>query len=637
MAINWNLAGYVSPNIEITPEQLPLEALVKTSDVLQDRYDKSKENYTKAQEYQRQMLSQANEADKEAAQQIFSQYENQLKDVADRGDYHNMRWETLNLAQEAANNYASINEKNKAIQAQREAIAKDPRWQTSREQRLKDFELGLKSIQFDPTKRIITNLNVDPYTAAPDVHIMEKSIKYGSVMKPEDIGWKRGYLQYVDFDGKPVSNPMEAAFVNHIVDGKTTETLPADRIKKAVTEALLQDEDVKAVKKRDLKYLERSGEIKFTGDPVKDKAIEDAYDLEHIIKPATAAGQLLKVNNRMDIDDVTQSQGAAFGSGSGKRTLMGVPVNTLADSYGPEGKSLRETLVDGLNGEKGNFNILTGYFNRAASDEKDPKRKAELQSYSQTIKELNKLPQNVKDEVSKKFQLFSGPRLIEVLSKMSETGRDGEFIYSPEAQKTIKKLSEFVTKPFALSNDTELKYKEYSKNNSGFQNINLLVPHYRDNTTNNELQTWIDNSLATNDFSTVKGKLDPAHKYALSKVSDRPLGNGTGIVIELKDKETGQTVLVEPKDERMYQILETTFPGIVSANFYKNTNDFTLGESRSVNDILVENNLPAEKVPANLRNNKIKYSEDKGRGMYYLTDPKGKVLKSATSYIDLLP
>ena len=49
MAINWNLAGYVSPNIEITPEQLPLEALVKTSDVLQDRYDKSKENYTKAQ------------------------------------------------------------------------------------------------------------------------------------------------------------------------------------------------------------------------------------------------------------------------------------------------------------------------------------------------------------------------------------------------------------------------------------------------------------------------------------------------------------------------------------------------------------------------------------------------------------
>jgi hypothetical protein len=64
MAINWNQAEYVAPKLQIVPEQLPVEAGVKVGAVLQDRFDKSYENLTKAEEALRQMQNQASSVDK---------------------------------------------------------------------------------------------------------------------------------------------------------------------------------------------------------------------------------------------------------------------------------------------------------------------------------------------------------------------------------------------------------------------------------------------------------------------------------------------------------------------------------------------------------------------------------------------
>ena len=163
MAINWNQAEYVSPKVQITPEQLPIEAGVKVGTVLQDRYDKSYENYTKAGEALRQMLNDAHDIDKPAVKQIYDEYQNKLKDISESGDFHNMRWQTLNLATEAADNYRSIAERNKAVQAQEELISKDPRWSLKREEALADFRKGLSSVSYNPETRSFSGLNVSPY------------------------------------------------------------------------------------------------------------------------------------------------------------------------------------------------------------------------------------------------------------------------------------------------------------------------------------------------------------------------------------------------------------------------------------------------------------------------------------------
>ena len=595
------------------------------------------------------MLSQANEADKEAAQQIFSQYENQLKDVADRGDYHNMRWETLNLAQEAANNYASINEKNKAIQTQREAIAKDPRWQTSREQRLKDFELGLKSIQWDPTKRTITNLNVDPYTAAPDVHIMEKSIKYGSVMKPEDIGWKRGYLQYVDFDGKPVSNPMEAAFVNHIVDGKTTETLPADRIKKAVTEALLQDEDVKAVKKRDLKYLERSGEIKFTGDPVKDKAIEDAYDLEHIIKPATAAGQLLKVNNVMDIDDVTQSQGAAFGSGN--NNVMQSGVYSPTDQYQPlgaEGRSEFPVMFnDALLGNKAAKVKLMSTLHAMAT--KDPKAKEVVALANDMFKFSQEYPEYasiLNKSTAGKSDWFLASGAQDVMNVLDGLRIAAQGKGNPKVGNAVGKLIERygkIANSGILDSDFEDQFEQFTTQKQQTRQ----TPTYSWSVTNpqsRELFNKLREDFNIDKFDIIEGKWEDGENRKLDALTNftlEPYGGGLGITFEGRDSK-GRSVRMVPKKQHETAILGEIAKlvpdsDVLNTNIYKGITPIAYPNIPvKLADLAdeIEDSRFAATVKKSYGNNSIMLKDD---GSYVMLDPNGKVINQNSSMYKLLP
>jgi hypothetical protein len=543
MAINWNLAGYVSPNIEIAPDQLPLEALVKTSDVLQDRYDKSYENYTKAQEYQRQMLAQANEADKEAAQQIFSQYEEQLKDVANKGDYHNMRWETLNLAQQAANNYGNISERNKLIQAQKEAIAKDPRWQTSREDRLKDFELSLKPIVWDNEKRVVSNLNVSPYSAAPDVNKMEKAVKYGSLMKPEDIGRKEGYLQYVDFNGKPVSNPMEAAFVNHIVNGQVTEKLPAKVIQEAVTNALLQDEDIKAVKARDLAFLEKTGQIKFTGDPVKDKAIEDAYILENVLKPAGAAGELLKVNNRETTRDITQGQGAAYGNGLNTdqpNFIEPTSINVSAAAKDKYNNELHNAWMSSLEGSSHARMTIRNNLELAAKQLKQEGKPEDAKRILNGLEDLNFLWKVGQKDPSVLADLQKTSALDPTGSSLVNVkARTRKYALTPEEQKRLEKINTNINQTHSLEAaswfDTDLSDAFENQKSNSFLNVQFQRPDMGNEEDQRKMTTFSQN-LTYKDFNIAdKEWLDSKdNKVRIIGWSTEPIP-GEGMMYELMD------------------------------------------------------------------------------------------------------
>jgi hypothetical protein len=309
MAINWNQAEYVAPKLQIVPEQLPVEAGVKVGAVLQDRFDKSYENLTKAEEAARQLINTANQVDKEMATQVFNQYSEQLKGI-DKTDLHNARWKTLKLATEAANNYASMAQRNKEIQAQEEMISKNPIWGTTREERLKDFRKGLTSMGWDADKRTFANLNVSPYSAAADVNTMKKSVEYGALMKPETFGAKDGSLEYVDASGKTTKNPFDAALVYHRTQTGERKLLKDADIKSAVQNAMLNDSEVKAMVNRDLKYLGINPD-----NPEQAKEYNQ-YLQKTIFDPAKSAGELLKINDNTLKNDMTMSLGVAAGGKS---------------------------------------------------------------------------------------------------------------------------------------------------------------------------------------------------------------------------------------------------------------------------------------------------------------------------------
>ncbi len=633
MAINWNQAEFVSPKLQIVPEQLPLEAGVKVGTVLQDRYDKSYENLTKSEEALRQMALSANEIDRPEVERIYSQYSEQLKNI-DKNDLHNARWKTLKLATEAANNYMSMAQRNKEIQAQEELIAKNPIWATTREERLKDFRKGLSPIGWDAEKRAFSNLNISPYSAAADVNTMEKSVKYGSLMKPETFGAKDGTLEFVDASGKSTKNPFDAALVFHRTQTGERKLLKDADIKGAVQNAMLNDSEVKAMINRDLKYLGI--------DPNNPEQAEayNQYLEKTIFEPAKSAGQLLQIYDDNLRSDVTMSTGLAAGSLSKAKDNVNLPtvVNSLADSYGKDGSVLRRALVNGLEGETGSlYNIKSWVKNELKTS--SASEKGNYQNLNDALDKIKDLSPEEQQSLANYFQMDIGDALISLDDKSS--------LDSPKVKSLFKELNKHIGATISLDTEIERRYNKSSRENVGFQNVNMLAPHYNNAEEINQLNTWMKTSLSNNDFKQFKGKIEPEADYQISKVTDRPLGNGTGIVIELKDNKTNKTILVEPKDDRLLFALERSFPGISSMNSFKNTSDFNQGEKRSINEILKENEIGNTGMPVERGELQIQYGinpETKEKSnRYYLVTPSGRPvkdengnIKQSTSYLDLL-
>lgn len=350
MAINWNQAEFVSPKLQIVPEQLPVEAGVKVGAVLQDRFDKSYENLTKSEEALRQMALNANEIDRPEVERIYSQYSEQLKNI-DKNDLHNARWKTLKLATEAANNYMSVAQRNKEIQAQKEMISKDPRYQFNREDRLKAFEKTLKPLSWDAEKRTFGNINVTPYAGAADVNMAELAAKAASMMKPTDFGSDVEKITYYDAENKVTTDPMKAfRTVTTSTSGKT-RTLTPEEIRSAVGKYLNADAGFNAMLNRD--YSEN---LELTGDPEKDELIKQQYR-ESLINPALdAAGALFRVSD--SATGYKEKEGTGFGLELAKAGAKNAEENRTttysSDYFNPQNK----VEFDGEFDENGNLKAI---------------------------------------------------------------------------------------------------------------------------------------------------------------------------------------------------------------------------------------------------------------------------------------
>jgi hypothetical protein len=266
MAINWNQAEFVSPKLQIVPEQLPLEAGVKVGTVLQDRYDKSYENLTKSEEALRQMALSANEVDRPEVEKIYSQYSEQLKNI-DKNDLHNARWKTLKLATEAANNYMSMAQRNKEIQAQEELISKDPRWALKREEALQDFRKGLSPIGWDAEKRAFSNLNVSPYSAAADVDKVKYYTTYGKLMEPIVKSIKNKTVVPVDEDGNETTLEKAPYFKTINTQGQVS-ILPASQLFRTLKDVGMSDDNVRAELERDARRTGKTDDQLFEEEHV---------------------------------------------------------------------------------------------------------------------------------------------------------------------------------------------------------------------------------------------------------------------------------------------------------------------------------------------------------------------------------
>jgi hypothetical protein len=648
MAINWNLAGYVSPNIEITPEQLPLEALVKTSDVLQDRYDKSKENYTKAQEYQRQMLSQANEADKEAAQQIFSQYENQLKDVADRGDYHNMRWETLNLAQEAANNYTAIAKKNELIEKRKEEIAKNPIYFKTRDRQMDYFLKNLPKLGYDPEKRVITGLNVPMHDAAADIEPLKLALNYGSVMKPTSTKGKDYDIIGLSPEGKEISRTQVNQVPGAILAKKTYSgkilKLTEKEIEEALDPALKEDTTIQA-------YLNREVQQLYNLDPESEegKAVKQKIYKNDIIPSIHASAGLLRQYQDDRTADVTPWTNFNLGAGNGNVNQSGVYSPT--DQYQPlgaEGRSEFPVMFNSaLLGDKGAKVKLMSTLHAMAA--KDPKAKEVValtndmfkfsQEYPEYASILNKSTAGRSD-----WFLASGAQdVMNVLDglRIAAQGKG-----NPKVGNAVGKLIERygkIANSGILDSDFEDQFEQFTTQKQQTRQ----TPTYSWSVTNpqsRELFNKLREDFTIDKFDIIEGKWEDGENRKLDALTNftlEPYGGGLGITFEGRDSK-GRSVRMVPKKQHETAILGEIAKlvpdsDVLNTNIYKGITPIAYPNIPvKLADLAdeIEDSRFAATVKKSYGNNSIMLKDD---GSYVMLDPNGKVINQNSSMYKLLP
>ncbi len=679
MPLNFEQAAIQQPKIDIIGKEVPLQALEKTGDILQDRYDKSYEQYSMADEALKQMEASANEVDREEAKKLRAAYNAEMKGIVDAGDFHNMRHQTASLARNAAINYKTVAEKNASIQKELDAIAKDPRYRLDPEGARKHYLQGLKSIKFDPTTRTISDFNVGAYGAAADVDELDWSVKYGHLMKPTINKVTGAKIVGVDRFGKEITDPnQQPAMLMTKTKSGSLVTLSPEDIKLALEPAARADVNIQNRLNRD---VERAG---FDINTPEGQAYKEKLFQEQTLPAIGSAAGILKQDQDMSGEGIGFHNVPGDGDGgNGKKDPYdgwfvpatqtgGAPPANIPNPY-YQTDAPQELIKKGILGKgkgwlwndsitdddvKENFNELLNSMDYGVENAKTPEQATRYKEAKQFFKDYKQLVKDFPEFSSQASEIHS--RNTNILTDMKDLiGGGVENIRSLFGSK--EKFDEFEKRRYEIDqrygkfissgfedSDVEQTVEDYLK--SDRVPVSTSTPMVSPSMMNTKAKAALAglssqvNPKDMNIYSRSEG-FDPDKPYEFQKVSSEPFGNGTGVVFEVyqTDKDGHrQTALVEPNyqgNASLYDEFEreSGIP-IRMVNNFKNTRPFrNVGSKRSLGELIAENNLQGsdfgnilsspELKDLNVVKTKNGYTIDK------IVDPKTKKPMVFNSYI----
>jgi hypothetical protein len=554
MPINFGQADYYSPKIEIVGKEVPLAALEKTGAVLQDRYDKSYENETKTQALIKKLKMSADEKDKELAEQIGKVYEQRLKERSEKGDFHNMRWQTQQDAIEFADIYTGLSERAKKMQQYRDAIKtykgiNDP---NRREYELKKWSESQSSSQFDPENRMLTGLAVTAPQLIDDVNMAKWADTYGKGFESDVVASSNG--QFVKIEaGQKIPANGQIAPISGFYDTKTgrkVEKVDEAQIKSSLNKFLSADPEVQSYKNALMDYYVNG--LKMNPEEAK-------FKIESDITNSAVQAAMTKYGFVKDMkeSDVTLNSGATFNSGSGSEGKY-TPV-TLNNPLQEEGK--REYSTDLINSFAGDVkaiyntrNILSNLISQAENSG-DIKKAAKYTKYLNDIITI----QNITEKYPELRQYMVPNRLDNTgIISLKTIVKDGKLNIAPEDKLAISKISTDVgtagktTGEMNTWFDREADDDYENYNQSGFRNISMMQPDLLDDQTRNKIEK-LSKGLTIDNFNIpekTKNSWGDNKSLEIVSWSTEPMGNGVGILFGIKNPKTGEIVYTTPKNRR---------------------------------------------------------------------------------------
>lgn len=633
MPLNFN-ADFRGPKIDIVTREVPIAAIEKVGDILQDRYDKSYEQYNLADEALKNMEASANPVDQEKARELRTYYNAEMQGMLEKGDFHNMRHKTASLARNAALNYRIIGERNQEIQKNVDAIRKDPRYQLDPEGAVKDYLSSIKSVNINPETRTVSDYTVGTYGAAADVDKMKWAVTYGALMKPIVNKEKGTSIVPVDAYGKEVSDPKQAVMLMTKTKSGQLIRLTPEEISQALSPAAIADPNIQAELNRNVR---RAG---YDINTEEGKLYKQKLFNEQVLPTIGAAAGLLRqqqdigaetigFHNMPTKQETDKGTGTSYGDWfvPGVQTKGQEPVKTpspylntnvpqqvIQKAIIGQDKDVYDELMTALD-----YNIDKTTDSKKSQKFKDAKKlfsefsklAEDFPEYSRNLQEIisrepGSLVKNIFDRLGASLEnigsLFSDPeRKRDFDNRVFKIDKDfssliGAGITDTDVEEGIENYFKLPKKPVATSTP-------------------MIAPGIMNKEGQAAMKSLSD-FINPEDVKVYKKQegFDPNKKYEFQKVSSEPFGNGTGIVFEVSQKtDDGKTVtaLVEPNytgNADLYSQFEmaTGIP-LRMANEFKNTRPFRqVGSKRSLKEIAEDNELQGTKAGDYFINSELK-------------------------------
>jgi hypothetical protein len=260
MAIDFSRKLYQAPKVDFIGEDVPVEAFIKSSDILNQRYAQSAEAATKSQEALNQAIQLASPYERESLKPYLEDVNKQLQAIATDDDYINQEWKTKSLALRTSANLKAVEERKKQAEEFLDKLSltkdiSDPNIRKMYEnQYLKQFE-GTK---YDPQTGLIEFSKLQAPKIVTDVNAAELLNKGLTGMVANKYGKSVNDVAIVAPGSKiPGSSQVNVAPTPLVYDLKTKrviEKLTEAEVRAAGRSLLDASPEVQAVLQRDASY-----------------------------------------------------------------------------------------------------------------------------------------------------------------------------------------------------------------------------------------------------------------------------------------------------------------------------------------------------------------------------------------------
>jgi hypothetical protein len=246
---------FVNPNIQVKGTEIPLEQLEKTSNILQDRYDKSYENLTKFQEFAKQAEQNAAEQERGKVKDWVSGFQPQVEQMVKDDALHRVGWKTMAMAQNAAANLKTFQERAVQIKDIQDKIATSEKLGNEVTKKYYQDLLNetVAQTQFDPTKNTFAFKQIIAPKIVADADVNEAYKKYAMGWIADKYGSESANMSFVD-KGQSIPGVGGTAVQSGVYNTKTgriIEKVDRKEVLKGIQSMIEQDIPVQAMIQRD--------------------------------------------------------------------------------------------------------------------------------------------------------------------------------------------------------------------------------------------------------------------------------------------------------------------------------------------------------------------------------------------------